>query len=167
MLALQEVGAIEVTTSSTAQMPQSWLPIRRPLFSIPFPLWSKACTLVTMCLYEGLLHMLSVEWTPNCQKQNEKTPMKVTSSIQQCHTSRPRFQLHFIPLQETNALSTNPIMGVQMSSCVVKGLAFLGAFNEGLGYGSLDFKGRPLLAVLSSEPGRSCNVIFFFFLQAA
>ncbi|CAK9203946.1 unnamed protein product [Sphagnum troendelagicum] len=153
LLALQEVGAIEVTTSSTVQMPQLWLPIRRPLFSIPFPLRSKACTLVTMCLYEGLLHMLSVEWTPNCQKQNGKTPMKVTGSIQQCHTSRPRFQLHFIPLQETNALSTNPIMGVQMSSCVVKGLAFLGAFNEGLGYGSLDFKGRPLLAVLSSEPG--------------
>jgi hypothetical protein len=58
-------------------------------------------------------------------------------------------------------------MGVQTSSCVVKGLAFLGAFNEGLGYGSLDFKGRPLLAVLSSEPGRLCKVIFFFSLQAA
>ena len=112
-------------------------------------------TLVAMHLYEDLLEVLSVEWTewyPQCR--GNKRASGVSGVRQQQPSLTPKLRLHFLLLQPLNSF-TSPVVA-HARSCIVKGLAFIGA-SEGSDQGALDVKRRPLLVVLFSQRGRQIS----------
>lgn len=120
-----------------------------------------------MHLHEDSLEVLSVEWTewyPQCR--GNKSTSGVSGVRQQKPSLTPKLRLHFLLLQQINSF-TSPMVA-HARSCIVKGLAFVGA-SEGSDHGALDVKRRPLLVVLLSQQGRQefehlNSLLYFKFL---